>query len=242
MLLLGIVPRITYWDAMMLSESIAISLTLLLIAALVWIDQLPAVAVVLIFMLWLFTRDGHLYLGLLLLTGLAWWGWRNQRVAVPIGVAVIMGWGFFAAANNSVIEGYNVSANVAYRIAPNQGQWSWFFNQGMPESDAFATTQPLERHKELTDDPTFWHWSTTVGPHTYLRFLVEHPRFTFGAYRMSSLVEASLVSRSWITPGAHARDARPELRVASERLALHVRPCMGGRPDSLSSLVDTPTR
>jgi hypothetical protein len=180
-LLLGIVPRITYWDAMMLSESIAISMTLLLIAALVWIDRLPAGAVVLIFTLWLFTRDGHLYLGLLLLIGLAWWGVRNQRVAVPIGVAVIVGWGFFAAANNSVIEGYNVSANVAYRIAPNQSEWTWFLDAGMPESLAFATTQPLERHQELTGDPTFLNWSTTVGPSTYLRFLLEHPRFTFGA-------------------------------------------------------------
>lgn len=208
-LLLGIAPRVTYWDAMMLSESIAVSLTALLIAALVWIDRLRPVVVVTIFALWLFTRDGHLYLGVLLLVGLAWWGWRNRRLTVPIGVLAMLAWGFVAAGNNSTIEGYNVSANVAYRVTPNHGEWAWFLDQGMPDSAAFADAQPFERNSNLTRDPTFWHWSTTVGPHIYLEFLLEHPRYTFAAlphvFTGSGIVGESLVdhtrSRMLETPG-----------------------------------------
>ncbi len=137
------------------------------------------------------------------------WGWRHQRQVVPVGVAVVLAWGFVAGANDDTIEGYNVAANVAHRISADDAQWLWFEEEGMPESDAFDAANPYGRQAGLIDDPVFWTWSATDGPGTYARFLLGHPLFTFSALHHmlvdGGIVDEALVdhtnSRIVTTPG-----------------------------------------
>jgi hypothetical protein len=208
-LLLGLAPRVTYWDAMMLSESIAISLTALLIAALVHIDRLPVAAFAALFAVWVFTRDAHLYLGVMLLMALAIWGWYQRRLAVPLAMAAVLAWASMAAANDDTIEGYNVVANVAHRIAPDDAQWLWFQAEGMPDSNRSTEDDPYGHQAALINDPDFWEWSVGAGAGTYTHFLLAHPLFTLGALRHmivdGGIVDEALVdhtnSRIVTTPG-----------------------------------------
>jgi hypothetical protein len=128
---------------------------------------------------------------------------------VPIGVAGVLTWAALAAANDDTIESYNVAANVAHRIAEDDGQWLWLEEQGMPDPSGFEASNPYERQSVLGSDPAFRQWSLDEGPGTYARFLLWHPMFTLGALRHmvvdGGMVDEALVdhpnSRIVTTPG-----------------------------------------
>jgi len=61
-LLMGLSPRVIIHDNILLSEAPAIALTALLIASLIRFRRSPWVALV-VFVLWVFTRDAHVLLG-----------------------------------------------------------------------------------------------------------------------------------------------------------------------------------
>lgn len=208
-LALGAVGRHTLWDSMLMTESLGLALTALLIVTFVWIDRIPPVGVLSVFMLWVFLRDAHVYLGALVVIGVIVWGVPRRRWILPLGCAAIFAWAALAAANNSQAEDYAVRINVAYHVAPDPEFFDWFVDQGMPESGAFALTdlnpdrpghqlsalptvetttewgeladQLRFRFRFLRADPVFENWLSEHGPRTYTRFLVEHPPFTFGA-------------------------------------------------------------
>jgi hypothetical protein len=130
-------------------------------------------------------------------------------VALPAGVAIIMIWGFGAAARNPIVEGYNVAANVAYRVPSGSDALVWLQDAGMPSSSALADPEPTRKQAELMSDPEFWDWSTTDGAETYLRFLIANPRLLLasvshviidGGLRQESLVDRPKL-RSVATPG-----------------------------------------
>lgn len=181
-LLLGLAPRTTVWDAALLTESLGISLTVLLIAVFVWLDRLPAWVPIVVFTLWVFTRDPHLYLGVLVLVGVSVWGWRRRRWAVPLGFGLVLVWGAVAAQNDDTVEAYNVTTNVAYYAGSDVEMFRWFIDHGMPNSPAFQVIDFPLRNDALQADPNFQWWARTHGSTTYARYLLTHPRFTFGAF------------------------------------------------------------
>lgn len=172
-LALGLSERVVAWDRVMLSESLAISMTALLIAALVHLDRVSAALVTAVFALWIFTRDGHLYLGGLVVVALL----AARRYRVGFACLLVLVWGCAAAQNNRVIEGYNVTANISYRIADNPDRLGWFEDHGMPAGPALEL-DPGTRHETFNHDPAMWDWAQNQGPLTYVRFLVTHPAFT----------------------------------------------------------------
>lgn len=185
MLLLGLAPRVTTWDQMLLTESLAISLTALLIASLVQLDRLPWWAVAGVFTLWVFIRDGHLFLGVLVVVGVCWWARKRRTVALPAVMVVVLLWCGLAAQNDRYVEGFNVAANIGGRIVyEDRGEVEWFFDRGMPPSDAFGVIDSqLMRTRFLYDDEEFADWADHEGVGTYARYLVSHPMFLASALR-----------------------------------------------------------
>ncbi len=180
-LLMGIAPRTTVWDVTLVSESVALSLTAILIAVLVWIDRLPWGVVATVFTLWVFTRDAHLYLGVLVLIGVGTWVWRRREWTLFVVMALVLAWAGLASRNNDTIEKYNVAINTAWHTSQDADMLRWFELRGMPASNAFASGDFDTRQVELLEDERFMQWAATDGPGLYLRYLATHPGFTFEA-------------------------------------------------------------
>jgi hypothetical protein len=177
-LLLGIAPRVTVWDAALLTESLAISLSALLIAALIWLDHLPPWTVIALFCLWVFLRDPHLYLGFVVLAGVVVWAWRRRRWAIPVAMFVVLVWAGAAAQRNDEVEAYNVTTNLAWHGEADIDMWRWFVDRGMHPSAGFIYSDLDDRQAALQADPEFWKWAQTDGPRLYARYLVTHPAWT----------------------------------------------------------------
>ena len=180
-LMMGIAPRTTVWDVSLVSESVALSLTAILIAVLIWIDRLPWWVVATVFTLWVFTRDAHLYLGVLVLVGVAAWVWRRREWTLFVVMALVLGWAGLASRNNDTIEKYNVAMNTAWHTSQDAEMLRWFETRGMPASNALAAGSFDTRQTELLEDERFMQWAATEGPGLYLRYLATHPEFTFEA-------------------------------------------------------------
>jgi len=185
-LLLGTTRRVTDWDTAMLSESIGLSLTALLVAAMcrfrTRLRGLRAIAVSAVFCVWIFARDGHLYLGVIVLVIFVIAGLRSRAILLPALMLMSLLWALLAAHNNDEIEGYNVAVNVAWHVIPSDGRYAWFVEHGMPPVPHVRRADPSPgafgvRVDALTSDDRFWHWATGRGPATYLRFIATHPQF-----------------------------------------------------------------
>lgn len=179
----GLAPRLTVWDVTMTSESLGVSTTLLLIACLARLDKVPVWLFGLAFMAWVFCRDGHMYLGVLVVVGLAAWaaGSRCWRYVVVAGV--ILAWCVAAAANNREVEGYNVLVNVAWNVAPDPHRLSWFVDRGMPVPDGLTSPVFEDREAAGANDAAFTTWTQGAGSGVYARFLATHPTFAVSALK-----------------------------------------------------------
>lgn len=176
-LALGCADHVVAWDPRLTSESLAISLTALLIAAFVRLERAPWWLVVPLFAVWVFVRDGHLYLGVLVLACVTVWGWRRRQWIIPVGFAVVLVWAGLAAQNDDYIETYNIVANIAVRGDIDPDAREWFHAHGMPDSDAFTTEGRAQLVGALLDDPEFVEWAQSDGLALYARYLVAHPGY-----------------------------------------------------------------
>ena len=177
-LLLGLNPRVTNWDAAMLSESLAISLTVLLIAALAHFRTMVAthaVALVGLFVVWGFARDANLIVGGAvggILAGVAW----RQRRSVAVAFVVCSVWFVGASMNNDEIEGFNVLTHLALGVGVEDPDTvPWFEQRGMPATDAFEIEQPDERLRALWEDPEMVDWAESEGSARYVEYTFAHP-------------------------------------------------------------------
>lgn len=177
-LLLGVTQRATGWDTAMLTESLAVSLTVALLAAALTVDRKWGPhTLVAVFTLWTFTRDSHVYLAVLAVAVLAV-AWHHHRRAV-IACALVVVWAWAAGMNNTWTEGFNVASNIAY----HHDDPEWFYERGMPGSDIFDAPAGADRQDIAWDDPTLRRWARDEGSATYTEFLVTHPGFTMSGLR-----------------------------------------------------------
>lgn len=180
-LLLGLSPRVTMWDATLGTESLAMSLTSGLIASIVLIDRVGTSALLLLVVGWLFLRDAHALLAVVAAPPMVIFLWRNTRKVAALGLLVVALWGFTASQVDRSIEAYNVTSNVAFRISTNDQHLAWFVRQGMPVPEAASVVDPPSRLSAFLSDPEFQAWAEGAGAITYSRFLVSHPDFALQA-------------------------------------------------------------
>ena len=187
LLLIGLAAPVTNWNSLMLSESVAISLTALLIAA--WLNYAKAptgrsaAIVIVASVAWTFTRQPHVLLMLLIsvVVVIATLRRSDRRPlwgALAVALVVISVVGLFEIHRNQRISRANVGSIIQQRILPNPGWTKWFVAHGMPYSASIAAHAHVPFHYE-PQDLNYFAWIDEHGTSTYLRFVLEHPKYTF---------------------------------------------------------------
>jgi hypothetical protein len=183
------------WDVVLQSESLAISLAVLLVAAcLRLIARLTPAAIgtfALSYAGWVYARQAHIYMGLLLLGGLV--GVlvvRHNRnpeassfraiillVVVALGLTVV---GQLLAQSNTSVQDYNISQIILTRVNGDPSQLAYFHRHGMPPLPVTPGVRYQGKVADirlLNSDPAVRSWIQHEGFKTYARFLAEHPGY-----------------------------------------------------------------
>ncbi len=182
---LGLTTSVTNWDTAILSESLALSLTVALVAAWLQLVRRPgwwaAAAVVALTLPWLFVRQSLLptawlvvavAVGAAVLARRRAGAWRPMAAtaAALLVLTVLASWSY---TRNQEVVRTNLTVIVANRVVPDAERLAWFRDHGMPvpASGALDVTS-------LTEDPAFSRWVAGEGRRTYLTYLASHPWYT----------------------------------------------------------------
>ncbi len=188
---------ILMWDTVLLSESLALSLTALLIAGWLALTRkwtgLRAVLLCLVAVLWTFTRDVHawLLLPMAALIGAASFIRPAQRRGLFIAAVLVIA---FVVNSASAGRGEGIDKRwvlplinvITQRVLPNPAMLAWFEQQGMPVSPALlrlSGSLGWENNWAAFDDyalQPFRDWLTASGKSVYLRYLLAHPLWLLG--------------------------------------------------------------
>lgn len=228
--LLGLTTSITNWDTAVLSESLALSLTVLLLAGWLALARRPSWgAAVLLSMAtvpWLFVRQSLLPTAAMVVVAAAvaalvtWRSGGRWRPLAGLAVVLLVLTAVAAASysRNREIVDTNLTVIVANRMAPAPDRLAWFVAEGMPVP-AGGNWDP----NAMEDDPEFGPWVRTEGRSTYARFLLTHPWYTITA----PLPEMVTVRRSYgdpveprvtmLSPADGYGSARPVIPEQAER-------------------------
>lgn len=193
-LVLGASKDVVLWDALVLSESISLSLFALLVACVLWALRGGGGrwAVFACFaLLWAFSRDSN---ALVVLACAALFGAaaalprlraraRQDRALMACALALI-----FAASHISADIGlrwvYPLTNVILARILPNGSRTEYFVARGMPldaELVEHAALPVPKSTEEVRRDPrcnSFRRWLERDGKRVYLSFLLSHPGVT----------------------------------------------------------------
>ena len=191
-LALSLTTTVTSWDTAMLSESLALSFTALLLAALIRVTQVPTYPVVglalVTWLLWTFTRQNHLVMGWLVIATTAAIlavAWRRGTLHRPhvalLGGMVLVGLlGIASYSRNTEVVHYNLAQIIGNRVYIDPDKSDWFTDHGMPVPDDIPLGLPALPLDLLADD-AFEDWIEEDGVRTYARYLVEHPWYALTA-------------------------------------------------------------
>jgi hypothetical protein len=181
-LALGLTTQVTSWDSTILSDSITISLTVLLIAAWIAVRRTPSyatvAAVLAATLLWTFARELHFYItaivAVVVVEVVVIRGSSNVWRLLAAGLVVIAALGLAESRANDETSTQNLAGVIGVRILPDHDARQWFVAAGMPP------LLGLEEGKEhsaadVQHEPGFNEWASSKGWFTLARYLVEHP-------------------------------------------------------------------
>jgi len=163
-LLLSLSPPIFQWNRFVLSESLTISVTVLLLAAALALvrrmDVRALAAFLVVATLWTFARQVQAFVVASLVIPFLLLAWRLPRVrrlalVGGIGIAVIGIWATLTALQTSQISPAGVAVTnpsevqfagiIEYRAGTNPGELSYFRNHGLPLTSALKLPPPFTR-------------------------------------------------------------------------------------------------
>jgi hypothetical protein len=177
---MGAVAPVANYDATITSESVAVSLAVLLFAAVLRLARLPtvgrAVAVLVVAVPFAFTRNDHPYLVAVLAAVTAVLAVRRQPqgwAVAAVGLIAVSAWSLYAAGRNDEIARFNLALVVANRVLPDAGATDFFVDRGMPVPTIDVGDDTV---LTLADDREWNEWARDEGQRTYLRWLVSNPR------------------------------------------------------------------
>ena len=176
---MGLVGPIVNYDTTITSESVAISLAVLLLAAWLRLVRQPTVgraaAVVAVAVPFAFTRNDHpLLLALVTVAAVVLAARRPEQAwaVVAVGLTVVSGWSWYAAERNDEIARFNLALVVAHRVLPSEESTEFFTDRGMPVP---ATVERGDPVLALSEDPRWNEWARASGRPTYVRWLLASP-------------------------------------------------------------------
>jgi hypothetical protein len=187
-LVLGLCIQVTQWDQILLSESLALSLTSLLVACLLWV-RLSATpwrmaALVVVLMLWVFNRQLQATIFVpIAVIAIAWILLRRRSrrfVIVAAALALLAAWGGYATANSSTgIIRENAHDLLVLRLFPSPEAEKYFAERGMPQMEALkkeaATRSDLATNSPVFQDPEWPRWIDKHWQRAYAGWLLRHP-------------------------------------------------------------------
>ena len=192
----GLSPSVQMWNHIIQSESLSISLMVLILAT--WLSLLrrwhwlKVLALVSLFGWWIGTRETNVYLslmvaGILVLVGLVF---KRQRFYWAISLALVG----FCVVNMQISEVptiprwlYPLTNTLLNRILPNEEFLTYFQARGLKTSPGLlALSGGLANSDDFAvyNDPALNNvedWLYRKGKHTYVRFLMDHPVYTLTA-------------------------------------------------------------
>jgi hypothetical protein len=184
---LSLTTTVTSWDTAMLSESLALSFSALLLAALLRVAQVRSFGAVAIaagaWVLWIFTRQNHLVLAWLVIAALTLLfarSWRRRRAvdrilgALLAALVVVSLVAVLSYRRNTEIVDFNVATVIGARVLTDPQDRDWFVDHGMPVPDVLVPGAPASP-EQLLADRGFERWLQADGVRTYAQFLVTHP-------------------------------------------------------------------
>ena len=190
---LSLTTTVTSWDTAMLSESLAISFSVLLLAALVRVWQARTWAAVGLalgaWVLWVFTRQNHLVMGWIVIVAVAVvvavHGRRTRALHRPLalllgGMVVVGVLGVASYSRNTEVVHHNLALVIGNRILPDRERADWFLEQGMPRPEELPIGLAAPPQALLADD-AIRAWVETDGVRTYARYLLQHPGYALAA-------------------------------------------------------------
>lgn len=232
---LGLTTSVTNWDTTKLSESLAMSLTILVVTTWLNLVRRPvlgtAALVVAVSLPWVFVRQSLMPTAWMLvvaaLIGLAWtWHqrgrdtevWRALALVVA-GLVLLCGMATVSYSHNQEIVRHNLTVIVMNRMAPDAGRLQWFVDEGMP-----LPTSGGRSFDDFDQDVTFQRWVAEEGSGTYLRFLVSHPWYTVTeplddfVYARPSYQDDALPQATMLSPADAYGSARPVIPEPVEQI------------------------
>jgi hypothetical protein len=183
---IGTSLAVTNWDATVLSDSITVSLTVLLVAA--WLSEVNTpnrtslILLLVTTVLWTFTRQSNVLVGdLIALVALVsvWWAKdRARRLLLALALVAVSLWGHVALENDHTIATINLHAVLVDRISSVPSYVRWFHDHGLPAVPRkYAAVDPTSPEY----DAAYTKWLGEHGESLYLRFLLTHPAYTAGS-------------------------------------------------------------
>ncbi len=189
----GLTPLVAQWDGVLLTESIAISVTVFFLAALILVLTRPnwwtAALVLGIAAYGAIARDQNSVFELLMLVPVAVaLVWRNRRL-LPLGLALAGGAVVVFAGSTAAVDHrgneIGTAENVAIRVLPDRATLRYFRARGMPllpnmYSLLINNRYPPRHFYEVPELASFRHWASTRGNNVYLTWLATHPDASLG--------------------------------------------------------------
>lgn len=184
-LALGLLPQVTVWGADMLSESISLSLVVLLVALLLRLargaSRRTLAATLLVAVGWVFTKQENvvIYLALApLIVGFAAWRLPRRTAAwVCLAVVLIGAWGAGEVmsqtkppANSVWVD--NAADILLSRLSSQPAAMSYFAHHGMPVVLVREATRMRAGADWLVNQPRFLDWDQTRFKRTYEGYLL----------------------------------------------------------------------
>ena len=183
-LVFSLTPAVAVWDGALLSESFSLSLSALLVAAMLVALRKPtwgAVALLLGVSLWLAgTRTTNGYLTPFLLVPIAIVvAVRNRRVAVALACGAIAIAGLAYARGNVREWEVPMGEIVAGRVLHDPTELHYFTSRGMPvyaglDQDIYANRSPEERFESAPSLKPFLPWFNSRARSVYAGYLVDN--------------------------------------------------------------------
>lgn len=233
---LGLTTSVTNWDVTKLSESLALSLTVLVLAAWMNLVRRPvmgtAVLVLAVSLPWVFVRQSLMPTAWMLVAaaaiGLGWTWFRRGRdndtwrslAVVAAGLLLLCGVATASYGQNQEIVHHNLTVIVMNRMAPDADRLQWFVDEGMPLPSSGGLT-----FDDFDQDQPFQQWVADEGSATYVRFLLEHPWYAvteplddFVFARPSVYLDEEQPQVTMLSPGEAYGSVRPVLPDVVEQL------------------------
>jgi len=199
-LLLALSPPVQVWNHLIGSDSLSISLTVLLIGLSIFlIDHFrwhTFYSLIFVILLWANTRESNTLLILALVPIMFIFGVINKSRWAFIILAAVTVLIYSVSSHFSDIRNRWVIplVNVVYqRILPDENNLEYFKSQGMPVNSALLSKQgqwacsPVCPYSDPEIDE-FWKWISTEGRISYMRYLLHKP-LTFIAEPLKHLDE-----------------------------------------------------